>query len=69
LEVHNGLRKISRFLILLPFGSSLSALFGWFRITTLQTHLCLLLMGTLLNVYQVGLPVRTPFLPALRIDG
>jgi hypothetical protein len=24
----------------LPFGSSLSALFGWFEVTTVLTHLC-----------------------------
>jgi len=48
-----------------------SALFRWLRVTTFIAYLqaVALLMGTLLDVYQIGLLVFTPFLPALRIDG
>ncbi|HEY9612969.1 hypothetical protein [Allocoleopsis sp.] len=60
--------------LLVPAYTSLltrSALFGWFKITTNRT--CLqagaLLMGILLDGYQIRLPVLPPFHPASRIDG
>ncbi|MEH1853983.1 hypothetical protein [Nostoc sp.] len=39
--------------------------------TTIYSHLqaVALLMGTLLDGYQIRLPVEPPFIPALRIDG
>jgi len=68
-----------------PFGSSFisfralpcillsfrSALFRWFYVTTIQTHLqaAALLMGTLLDVYRIRLPVVPPFHPASGVDG
>jgi hypothetical protein len=55
----------------LPFGSSAKALFRWFPVTTIQSHLQAkaLLMGTLLGGYQIRLPVLPPFIPASGFDG
>ncbi|MEH2044433.1 MAG: hypothetical protein V7L12_14355 [Nostoc sp.] len=46
------------------------ALFRWFVVTTIQSHLQseALLMGTLLDAYQLRLSVVPPFHPASGFD-
>jgi hypothetical protein len=55
----------------LPFGSSLSTLFGWLAVTTFQSHLQAdaLLMGTLLDGCWIRFPSLPPFIPASGFDG
>ncbi|MGI2909756.1 hypothetical protein, partial [Tolypothrix sp. VBCCA 56010] len=47
-----------------------SALFRWFLVTTIQTHLQAeaLLMGTLLDACRLRLSAITPFHPASGVD-
>ncbi len=64
----DGLSIISHLPFPLPFGRSLSALFGYLLVTTVQPHLSLRLHTLLLNGHRIRLSVLPPFIPASQFD-
>ncbi len=71
MEVPVGQKTTCQLLILYLLVPAHKALFRWLGFTTIQTHLqaLALLMGTLLDAYQLRLSVITPFHPASGVDG